>query len=245
MDWQRCSIRQLSGVVGCALGFLVSSSADATIIQGGSTAGLALFDFETVPNTTSPWTPFATISGPGLTIGERLTGQTTTPSGDFDIVSGTPTTPLSIDSTVPAVFGFPSSTVLAISEWRLRELLVGRQAALSGKAPSRSSSRPIRRPLASMSDTAIRPTRCRSCSMAVQANLLDTLAGTHSACADVEDSLVFSVESGPLIAAITVNNTDPGGLGFDDIRYVVPEPSTGLLLALGLLGAAALRRRAA
>ena len=48
----------------------------------------------------------------------------------------------------------------------------------------------------------------------------------------------------PDIAGITITNDDTGGIGFDNFRYnAIPESSTAALLACGLAGLAAARRR--
>jgi hypothetical protein len=75
-------------------------------------------------------------------------------------------------------------------------------------------------------------------------SLLDSVALTNLANLDY----TFS-SAGPQFAGITISNTDPGGIGIDNLRFdppsdsVVPLPSSLVLLASGSLGMLAFRIR--
>ena len=69
------------------------------ISVGGDTSGLYVEGVEWVSGN-----PFVTIANPslGVTFGEKLLGQSNSPSGDFDVISGTPNTPLTMDTSIGA-----------------------------------------------------------------------------------------------------------------------------------------------
>jgi len=219
----------------------------ATIVQGGSAAGLDVFTFDSVPNPTAPWTPYQSISGSGFVLGERLTGQATGASStqpNNEVVSGTPSTPLTIDLTRPfttgvSVFsGFSSSGDLDMAPegvlgWSNPDSLgEGAWSVVFGADQSRVAFD------VGYGDAA-NTTQVLFYDRA--GNLLGAINAVHPATGVSQFQLVFSVTSGASIAAMTVNNTDPGGLGFDDLRYAVPAPSA--LTAFASMAVLGLRRR--
>lgn len=79
--------------------------------------------------------------------------------------------------------------------------------------------------------------------------VLSELAIPHSQLGNLEASIFYfgaiSPDAFRKVVLVNMSTTDPGDrIGFDDFTVaVVPEPSTGLLLAAGLLGLAATGRR--
>ena len=215
------------------------------IIQGGSTVGLAVFDFDSVPNPSSPWTPYSLISGPGLLIGERLAGQSTTPNGNHEIVSGTPGVTLQIDVSRPVTTGV--SVFSGVSYPGDQDF--GPEGALGWPNPNSLGEGSFT--MLFSQDQAIMGFDVAYSSLASQVQLLfygrtgallGSLTGAHPATGTGSFPLVFSVSSGPLIAAVTVNNTDTDGLGYDNIRYAVPEPGIPALVGLGIAALTFARR---
>jgi hypothetical protein len=219
------------GASTLVVGILTAVGVHAQVVQSvDPTDHLFVFDFESVPNTSSPWTPYATISDPGFVIGERLVGQMTSSAGGFDVVSGAPAIPLAIDDSVPAtqsvsVFEQSGDTRLAA------------EGPLGWPDPDSLGEGAFS--VLFDSDQAIIGFDIGNCNLDDQISvsfyasdgaLLTTLSPTypnHPSCGTSgEKSLVFAVEGGPGIAAITVNTTDPGGLAYDDLRYCPGECSS-------------------
>lgn len=240
VDHSACARCKLGALLSGALLFAISSQAG--IIQGGSTAGLDNFDFDAVPNPAIPWTAYSVISGSGLTIGERLVGQFTTPSGVHDIVGGIPTTPLTVDASVPSIHGV---SVFNGNDGS-GDLDLGPEGTLGWPDPNSlgEGSFSVLFEIDQITvgfdiDYADRANQAQALFYDRTGAQIGSLGVTHAAW-PIESPVSFTVTSGSLIAAMTVNNTDDGGLGYDNIRYVVPEPGS---LALSLVGLLALRRR--
>jgi len=230
---------------------IVCMPAHAQVVQGGSTSGLnRIFDFDSVPNPRSPWTPYVTITAPGVVIGERLVGQTTTPSGAYEIVSGTPKVPLTMDGSVPLTSGVSVFAGLTPNDLDL--------------GPEGTSGWPNANSLGEGSFTVLYELDQKTvgfsigyANLANQAQalfydrtggLIGSLTVVHPGASTNDVPVAFSVKSGPWIAAMSVNNTDGGGLGYDDLRYTYaaiilsgsPAPGGTVTLALSLAADAGL-----
>lgn len=94
---------------------------NAEIGLGGGSARLATYDLEEFAEFGArPGTAFVTLRNEefGITFGEKLVGQTNNSDGHFDVVGGTPSVPLTMDTSIDAVFGVNiismfSSTVIS------------------------------------------------------------------------------------------------------------------------------------
>lgn len=237
---------------GFLVGFVfVCMPAHAQVVQGGSTSGLnRVFDFDSVPNPRTPWTPYVTITAPGVVIGERLVGQTTTPSGVYEIVSGTPSLPLTMDGSVPLTTGV--------------SVFTGQPANELDMAPEGTAGWPSANSLGEGSFTVLYELDQKTVGLSIgyanlanqaqalfydrTGRLIGSLVVAHPPTSTGEVPVAFSVKSGPWIAAMTVNNTDGGGLGYDDLRYTYatlllsgsPAPGGTVTLTLSIAADAGL-----
>lgn len=87
-------------IVPCAMVVVLGTvSSYGAMTIGGNTIGLAVEGFESLSGN-----PFATVSNQslGTTFGEMFTGQTDSPSGNYDVVTGTPTSTVSMDTSAGA-----------------------------------------------------------------------------------------------------------------------------------------------
>jgi hypothetical protein len=224
---------------------IVGVPAPAQVVQGGGTSGLnRVFDFNSVPNPRTPWTPYVTLTAPGVVIGERLVGQTTTPSGVYEIVSGTPRVPLTMDGSVLLTTGV--------------SVFTGQPANDLDLGPEGTAGWPSASSLGEGSFTVLYELDQKTVGLSIgYANLanqaqalfydrsgalIGSLVVAHPPTSTGEVPVAFSVKSGPWIAAMTVNNTDAGGLGYDDLRYAYaaillsgsPAPGGTVTLALSM-----------
>lgn len=201
----------------CAIVWPVPA-ARGEIIRGGTAAALFTYDFE-------EWSAYAGPSGTafislgnedlGILFGEKLVGQTVTMNGESDVISGTPAVPLVVDTSISAAFGvnvltFFSSTVIdglggvgfpspsAIGDGAVTVLFNADQhlVGFDLRGTNRGTIR-------------------------VQFFGRDgSLLGDHVVSNITDSTCVFSsTNPTPDIAALTITNTDMGGLGFDNFLF--------------------------
>jgi hypothetical protein len=197
----------------------------ADIHAGGDTAGLVMYDLQDLASLVNlPQNAFVTLSNAdlGITFGEKLVGQTVSSLGVFDVISGTPSVPLAIDTSIDpihgvnvigigssvainglGILGFPNRD--AIGEGALTALYNRDQRVIAfdvlGTTGGRIELQFFSRSGALLGDVVVEGSQ----------NI------TYVFSSDAED-----------IAAVTFTNQDFGGLGFDNFRFVpqtiVPEP---------------------
>ncbi|MHC5209169.1 MAG: hypothetical protein ACYTG2_00445 [Planctomycetota bacterium] len=213
-------------VLAClALGVLLGSAPAATaqIVQGGDVSGLGVYDFDDVPN---PWfpqfpgTPYRSISAPGVVFGERMLGQTTSyPAGVWDLVTGTPSVPLTIDESVAEPFSVAVVAYGGLSLAPLGPVGWPSAAAFGEGTWTAVFSSDQDRVGFSLGGTDVED----SVSVTFYGRLgqdLGTVQVDHPVVPEgFFVPVSFEVIGGPRIAAITVNSLDPAGVDYDDVRY--------------------------
>jgi len=232
-------------VLACGL---TAQHASAGIIQIDPSllSGTATVDFEDLGLGNSAQVTFNTFESGFTLFGERFVGQTLSTSGDFDILAGAPTGPLTV------VSGLPSQSVTAIDGGAGD---VGNTAiAGSGPAGYPAANAVGEGSIAILFDfdqsefgfdivggnggTATAQFWARDGSLLAQ--IIFNLTSS------VFDSFGFRSDDGKVIAGVSIFNNDPGGIGFDnfvsDVPGVpgdpgdpVPEPSTLALVGTGLM----------
>jgi hypothetical protein len=230
------------------------ASADPINLVSYASVGPNVVDFSDVASAGFPGVNYngILVSG-GVSFAERFVGQTLSFSGDLDVLSGTPTGPLALqtgaagqnlsvgtDGGVVGLYpygnlGFPAANGYGEGSWAaLFPGLVSEVAfeAYFGSGPTSSVTVQFFNSSGGLIDSKTVPLTIDS-----------FLAGSFG----------FSREGGVKdIAGFSVHTSDPGGLAYDNVRFddpstsgpsqPVPEPASLALLA-AVAGIAALRRR--
>jgi hypothetical protein len=213
----------------------------------GSVAGSTVIDFESISGGVSPGTNYdAVLTLNGAVFGERFQGQTLGADGDFDTLSGTPSSPLT------AVAGAANHNLVVL----LDEVSGNNTQILAGLGNCDVQACPA-------SD------RIGEGSIAVRFPALQSEFGLKVIGGDSSNGAIISffrsngevIDTIPLtslaalaefgfrrdgdaqdIAGFSIYNDDPAGIGFDDLKFqpgddggqLAPEPSSLALLGLGL-----------
>ena len=207
--------------VGVCLVAASPASGESEISYGGDAHGLFNFDFEAYAEYAGlSGTAFATLEDVdlGVIMGEKLVGQVNTTVGTFDVVSGTPSVPLALDTSIDPnvgvnLFTFFGTTIVtgvgpvgfpdpaAIGDGAITMLFDRDQSLVAFD-------------LAGTNRGALHMLFYgRDGQLLSEFDVFDVTATTY----------VFGSSRGN-IAAITINNTDPGGLGYDNLRLVPGPP---------------------
>lgn len=240
---------QLTSIV-LALGVLGQAhAAPVNVFTGTVAAGNQLITFGEVSGGAAPGTNYNNV----LTIGnasfaERFAGQSLGVSGNFDVLSGTPTGPLTLAAGA-------AGANLAVATFGATSLVVG---VGPGLYPNIS---------------ALGPGAFSALFSIDQSELGFDILGTNGGVGTVnffrrdgtliqslllalntDTSWTFRREGALLdIAGFSITNNDSGGVGYTNLRFNLgtqppigaPEPGTLALAGLALAGALALRRKVA
>jgi len=209
---------------------------DLTPYASLSVTGLE--DFESLAAPPYPGAPFdGVVDLDGSAYAERFAGQTLGASGLFDTLSGLPSGPLSLvagaasQNLVAATLGSVGVSGLGAAGFPAED--ANGEGAFSILLDVDSAEFGIEI-LGANAGTATFDFYRRDGSLIESVTLTGLSDGLYG----------FAREGGEIdIAGVSITNDDPAGIGFDNVRFAVPEPGSAGLLALGLLGTGLAARR--
>ncbi len=222
-DMQPMSRTPFRTLIVCFLSFgFATTHATAAVDFGGEGADLILYDIE-------EFSEFAVGQGAafvvlrsaefGISFGQMLVGQTQSEINGFDVITGTPTGPVTIDETTDAAVGVNILPFLGTIIDGLGSVGFPDPAAIGDGAVTVLYDQ-------SQSVVAFDVVGANGGEMTIQFfNRAGMLLDTITVFGVMPNTYVFG-NGGTTIAAMTITNTDPGGLGFDNFIFT-PNGSSG------------------
>jgi hypothetical protein len=226
--------RRITAVALVALtGLLAGPAAHAGVIINNAIAGTVTNTFDGLPEGNVA----GFISQTGATYGERLAGQILSTAGGFDALAGAPTAPLTL------VANPTLSDNIGILTFAPGKIVYGDLAGTVGEGALTI--------LLGLDTTVfgfdVVGTDGGSFTTQFFGRSGALLGSITQAASD--GFFGFAATAGDVIAAVSITNTDPAGVGYDNVTFnqvdAISEPGLLGLFALGLVSLGIGRRRTA
>ena len=216
---------------GVLVALLAATAAAAPIdtVPYASLTGAGLEDFESIAAGGFPGTNLdGVVVLDGASFAERFAGQALGVAGDFDTLSGTPSDSLTL------VAGAPGQNLVAMDAGGVGITGLGPLGYPLDPANGEGAFSILLDVDSSEFGIEIRGSNAGTATLEFfrrDGSSIDTVV-----LPGLTDGFYgFSREFGAVdIAGVSITNDDAAGIGFDNVRFEVPEPATGTLWAIGL-----------